>query len=152
MLLILLLLSSLLVLSLSLSSNIQCNRNIIKYNSNIIKKHDHQHYTRLNIRLNMLEENDNGFTTKQVLKEETEAPFRSLRKFIYFGLLGIIIITSLLPISCHFIILSPITNIMSFHYLITYLLPISCHFIILSSLHSWCWTWHYYYYDKVASS
>ena len=122
MLLILLLLSSLLVLSLSLSSNIQCNRNIIKYNSNIIKKYDHQHYTRLN----MLEENDNGFTTKQVLKEETEAPFRSLRKFIYFGLLGIIIIISLLPISCHF--------------------------IILSSLHSWCWTWHYYYYDKVASS
>ena len=85
--LLLLLILNLLVFSLSLKSNIQFNRNTIKYNSNILsKKYDH-HYTRMN----MLEENNDGFTTKQILKEETEAPFRSLRKFIYFGLLGIII-------------------------------------------------------------
>jgi hypothetical protein len=36
----------------------------------------------------MLEENENGYTRKQLLKEETEAPFRSLRKFIYSGLLA----------------------------------------------------------------
>lgn len=31
---------------------------------------------------------ENTYTTKQILKEETEAPFRKIRLFIYFSLLG----------------------------------------------------------------
>jgi hypothetical protein len=31
---------------------------------------------------------ENVYSTKQILKEETEAPFRSLRKFIYISLLA----------------------------------------------------------------
>ena len=34
------------------------------------------------------ETNQDGYSKKQILKEETEAPFRSLRKFIYFSLLA----------------------------------------------------------------
>jgi len=34
------------------------------------------------------DEDENKFTTKQILKEETESPFRNIRFFLYFSLIG----------------------------------------------------------------
>ena len=79
---ILILLMSLMIIN-TLSFKIN---NIIvkkKYNNNNInikKKYN-------NNNLKMINE-ENSYSTKQILKEETEAPFRSLRKFIYISLLA----------------------------------------------------------------